>query len=206
MKTRIRLDLTNPPSEPMPLFRSWYDDAQACEEIRYAHAMCLATVDPDGLPEARTVLLKHLDDGGFVFFTDSGSPKARALERLPEAALVFCWEPLERQVRVRGSVEKASDEISDACFRRRPRPSQVTAWASLQSRTLSSREELEKRIAEIEERFAGEEDLPRPLHWQAYRVRARTVEFWQAAAGRRHERLLYTREGDGTWIVTRLYP
>lgn len=206
MKTTAQLDLTDPPPDPIPLFRSWYEDAQASEAIRYPHAMCLATVDPDGLPDARTVLLKQVDDGGFVFFTDSGSPKAKDLEGLPEAALVFYWEPLERQVRIRGRVVKASEATSDACFSKRPRISQVTAWASLQSRVLASRGELEKRIAEIEERFEGEEELPRPLHWQAYRVKPRSVEFWRAAAGRRHDRLLYTRNEDGAWRQARLYP
>lgn len=201
-----RLDLDDTPPDPLALFRSWYEEAEANDAIRYAHAMCLATVDPDGLPDARTVLLKQVDATGFVFFTDSGSPKAKALERLPEAALVFYWEPLERQVRVRGSVAKTSEEVADACFRQRPRVSQVTAWASLQSRPLESREELDKRIEEIEERFRDAEALPRPLHWQAYRVNARSVEFWQAAAGRRHLRLLYTRDRNGAWEKTWLHP
>ena len=198
-------ELANAPADPLTLFRSWYEAAEADERIRYAHAMCLATVNPDGLPDARTVLLKHLDDDGFVFFTDTGSVKARDLEGLPEAALVFYWEPLERQVRIRGSVEPASDEISDACFRRRPRMSQVTAWASLQSRPLASCEEFERRVGEVEEEFEGEDVLPRPPHWQAYRVRPRDVEFWQAKAGRRHDRLLYTFL-DGVWEKRWLFP
>jgi pyridoxamine 5'-phosphate oxidase len=195
-----------PPDDPHTLFEAWFGDAERCPEIRYAHAMCLATVDPDGLPEARTVLLKHLDADGFVFFTDSRSPKAVSLERLPEAALVFYWEPLERQVRIRGGVETASDEISDACFRKRPRASQVTAWASLQSRPLAGPEELAERVAEIESRFEGARTLPRPPYWQAYRLRARSFEFWQAGAGRRHERVLYRLTEGGAWETSRLYP
>ena len=199
-------ELSKAPPDPLALFRSWFEAAEGDERIRYAHAMCLATVDPDGLPDARTVLLKHLDDDGFIFFTDTGSVKARDLEHLSEAALVFHWEPLERQVRIRGSVEAASDEISDACFLRRPRVSQVTAWASLQSRPLADRDELEKRVAEVEEKFKDEEILPRPPHWRAYRVRPRSVEFWQAKAARRHDRLLYVLSKDAGWLRRWLFP
>lgn len=200
------MDLAHPPSDPYPLFRAWYDDAERSAEIKYAHAVCLATVDPEGLPDARTVLLEHLDDGGFVFFTDERSPKARDLACTPEAALVFYWGPLDRQVRVRGPVEEAADEIADACFEKRPHPSRAVAWASLQSRTLASRRELEERLEQVAEKFAGVEALPRPPHWRAYRLRPRTVELWQARARRLHERLLYTRTPDGGWRTTWLYP
>lgn len=198
-------ELPDLPSAPWELFRGWYDEAEACPEIRYAHAMCLATVDADGLPDARTVLLKHLDDDGPVFFTDATSPKARQLEQLPEAALVFYWEPLERQVRWRGSVDTASDAIADACFERRPRASRITTWASRQSERLASRRELDERYEEMEARFDDDPRVPRPAHWQAYRLRPRTVEFWQARARRLHDRLLYTRIGD-TWETSWLYP
>jgi pyridoxamine 5'-phosphate oxidase len=192
-------------TDPFPLFERWYADAEACEAIKYAHAMCLSTVDEGGLPEGRTVLLKLWDRSGFVFFTDSESPKGRALAHRPHAALTFYWGPLDRQVRIRGPVEKASDEISDDCFRFRPRGSRITAWASQQSRVLEP-SELERRVARFTEKFAGLEEVPRPPHWQAYRVRPRTIELWQARSDRLHDRWLYTASGDRGWTLSALYP
>lgn len=200
------MDLTQPPSHPHPLFRAWYEDAKNCDQIKYAHAMCLATIDADGLPDARTVLLKHLEEDGLVFFTDSRSPKALALEHKPEAALVFYWGPRDRQVRFRGRVEKASDEISDLCFRKRPRGSQIAAWASPQSETFAHREELDRRVEQSTKEFEDQEMVSRPPFWQAYRLVPRAVEFWRARAQRLHDRLLYTREEDGLWRTNWLYP
>ncbi|MEE8523738.1 MAG: pyridoxamine 5'-phosphate oxidase [Thermoanaerobaculia bacterium] len=198
--------LSQPPADPYRLFDSWYRDADACEEIKYAHAMCLSTVDVGGFPTARTVLLKLWDRSGFVFFTDAESPKALALVTRPHAAMTFYWGLLDRQVRIRGEVEQASDEISDRCFRFRPRGSRIAAWASRQSRVLESRSELERMVDHYTEKFAGVEDVPRPPHWQAYRLRPRTLEFWQARADRLHDRLLYTARSDGTWTLESLYP
>ena len=194
------------PPDPYPLFESWYEDARRCEGIQYEAAMCLATVDPDGLPDARIVLLEDYDASGFAFFTDVESRKGGDLAHLPEAALVFYWGPLERQVRIRGRVIGAADELADACFRKRPRKSRITAWASRQSRPLTDREELEARYRELSQRFAGREDVPRPPNWQAYRLAPRTVEFWQAGAKRLHDQLLYTRNPDGSWQTSWLYP
>ncbi len=200
------LRLSQPPGDPYRLFASWYGDAVACEEIKYAHATCLSTVDADGFPEGRTVLLKLWDRSGFVFFTDAESPKARSIAARPHAALTFYWGPLDRQVRIRGQVEKAPDEVSDECFRFRPRGSRITAWASRQSRVLESPSELERRVARLTEEFAGVEEVPRPPHWQAYRVRPRTIELWQARSNRLHDRWLYTASADGGCALASLYP
>ncbi len=199
------MDLTHPPPAPWPLFAAWYEAAERSSAIKYASAMCLATVDPEGLPDGRTMLLEQHGEEGFVFFTDVGSVKAHSLARLPEAALIFYWGPLDRQIRIRGRVEMASDEVSDACFEKRPRGSRITAWASQQSRPLAGREELERRAERFHEKLAGQEPVPRPPHWQAYRLTPRTVEFWQARAGRLHDRLLYTRTAGG-WQTSWLYP
>lgn len=197
------ITLQNPPAEPMALFAAWLEDAQSSPEIRYAAATCLSTVDPDGLPDGRIVLLKKLEDDGFVFFTDAGSPKARALERQPEAALTFYWGPLERQVRIRGRVETAGDRVSDECFEHRPRRSRLTTWASSQSQPRGGRQDLEERYERVRERFEGTEEVPRPDRWRAYRLVPHSVELWQARACRLHDRLLYRRTAEGwerTWL------
>ena len=196
----------DPPPDPFELFDRWHREADACEAIKYAHAMCLSTVDPEGLPEGRTVLLELWDAEGFVFFTDAGSPKGRSLERTPHAALTFYWGPLDRQVCIRGAVETAGDEVSDRCFNLRPRASQITTWATRQSEPLESRADLDRRYELCAERFEGRETVPRPPYWQAYRLRPSTIELWQARARRLHDRLLYTRAGDGSWEIRRLDP
>ena len=196
--------LSDPPADPLPLFDAWYSEAVACDQIKYAHAACLSTIDLDGLPDGRTVLLKIHDAAGFVFFTDTGSVKGRSLSRVPAAALTFYWGPLDRQIRIRGGVDQASDEVSDACFNHRPRGSRITAWACRQSQQLDAGD-LERRIEALTERFANHNDVPRPPHWQAYRLVPRAIEFWQAKANRLHDRLLYTRAGAG-WTTGRLEP
>lgn len=194
---------TDPPANPLALFDTWYADAAGCDQIKYPHAVCLSTIDLDGLPDGRTVLLKIHDATGFVFFTDAGSVKGRSLARVPEAALTFYWGPLDRQIRLRGSIEQASDEVSDACFSHRPRGSRITAWACRQSRPLDAGE-LERRIEIMTRRFTGREEVPRPPHWRAYRLVPRAIEFWQAKANRLHDRLLYTRAEGGDWASGRL--
>ena len=201
--TEMSPTLTDPPADPLLLFDAWYADARGCDQIKYAHAVCLSTIGLDGLPDGRTVLLKIHDASGFVFFTDVESVKGRSLARVPEAALTFYWGPLDRQIRIRGSVEQAPDQVSDQCFSHRPRGSRITAWASRQSRPLDGA--LERRVESYTERFADREEVPRPRHWQAYRLVPRAIEFWQAKADRLHDRLLYERNGNG-WTTSRLQP
>jgi pyridoxamine 5'-phosphate oxidase len=183
-------------------FRDWYGRAE--REVPLAHAMTLATVDPQGAPDARMVLLKGYGPAGFRFFTNLGSAKARQLEGTPRGALVFYWRELDRQVRVRGPVERLSDAESDEYFATRPRDSQIGAWASPQSQPLPDRDALDARWREVEARFSGGQ-IPRPPSWGGYAVRAEEIEFWQGQVARLHDRFLYTRQPEG-WRVERLAP
>lgn len=190
--------------DPVEQFEAWFADARARSRLELPEAMCLSTVDEEGHPQGRVVLLKAVEEGGFVFYTNLRSPKARHLERRPEAALTFHWEALGRQVRIQGEVEPVDDRIADDYFRTRPRGSQVGAWASDQSVPLEGREELERRFEEEEARFRGR-DVHRPPHWSGLRVRPRVVEFWQSRPDRLHDRFRYVREGEG-WRIERLSP
>ena len=167
-------------------------------------AMVLATSDGRGLVTTRTVLLKALDRGGFVFFTNTESQKGRQLESCPRAAATFLWKAIENQVQLVGSVSPVKPEEADAYFSTRDRGSQVGAWASLQSRPLESRETLEQRVREFEQKSQGR-DIPRPPYWSGYRLHPETVEFWQGRKFRLHDRFKYSQE-DGQWVVHRLYP
>jgi pyridoxamine 5'-phosphate oxidase len=189
--------------DPFELFSAWYERAAA--EAPLAESVCVATVDDDGAPDARMVLLKGFDERGFRFFTNEQSVKGRQLDARPVAAMVLYWRELDRQVRIRGPVERLGPEESDEYFASRPRESRIGAWASPQSRPLTDREELERRVAEAEERWPGE-DVPRPPHWGGYRVVPEQIEFWQGQVGRLHDRFRYEREPGGTWRWTRLAP
>lgn len=169
-------------------------------------AMSVATADADGRPSLRVVLLKHLDADGFVFYTNTLSAKGRQLAANPRAAVCLHWKHLDLQVQVRaeGRVERVGPEEADAYFASRPRGSQIGAWASLQSRPLASRDELERRIAEVESRFEGT-DVTRPPHWSGYRLRPDRVEFWHGREYRLHDRHLFTCDG-GEWHQQRLFP
>lgn len=193
-------------ADPNPInqFRRWFDHARAAE-IPLAEAMTLATSTTDGKPSARMVLLKQVDDDGFVFYTNYRSRKARELDANPFAALIFYWQKLDYQVRVEGTVTRVSAAESDEYFATRPRESQLGANASPQSEVVSDRAFLEGRYAELEEKYQNQ-DVPRPEHWGGYRLEPSRIEFWKSRIGRLHDRLLYERQPDGSWLRTRLAP
>jgi pyridoxamine 5'-phosphate oxidase len=184
--------------------RSWFDDAAASGLVGEANAIQLATVTPEARPAVRTVLVKGLDERGIVFYTNQESAKARDLADRPYAAAVFAWLPLERQVRLAGPVEAVTRAETEAYFAGRPRGSQIGAWASPQSDVVASRAELEEKVREIEERFAGA-DVPAPPFWGGYRISPDVVEFWQGRTDRMHDRMRYRRAEDG-WAIERLAP
>jgi pyridoxamine 5'-phosphate oxidase len=189
--------------DPLEQFRRWF--AEAAEVgIRAPEAMALATASATGAPSVRMVLLKSVDEHGFVFFTGYVSHKAGELDSNPRAALLFYWDPLGRQVRIEGGVDRVGDAESDAYFATRPRGAQLAAIASRQSSVLSDRGELDLRVDELEARLAGS-DVPRPEHWGGYRLVPDTYEFWQHRDDRLHDRLRYQREGVG-WKLQRLSP
>ncbi len=191
-------------SDPLALFHRWFHEAIR-SGVYLPESMALGTATPDGKPSARLVLLKGHDERGLVFFGNYESRKAVELEANPEATLVFHWAILQRQVRLEGTVERISQQESEAYFRTRPRGSQIGAWASDQSRPLTSREELEERERRYQREFKGRE-VPLPPFWGGYRLKPRSVEFWQGRADRLHDRIKFTRAEDGTWARQRLYP
>jgi pyridoxamine 5'-phosphate oxidase len=191
-------------AEPFRLFAEWLDDATK-SELNDPNAVALATVDPDGLPDVRMVLLKGLDDRGFVIYTNFESAKGVEILSSMKAAMCFHWKSLRRQVRVRGAVEVVSDAEADAYFATRPRGSRIGAWASKQSRPLESRFALEKAVAEYTMKY-GIGDIPRPKNWSGFRLVPEHIEFWHDRPFRLHDRVVFTREGDGGWGKTRLYP
>lgn len=199
----VPLDPIDCDADPIVEFRAWFDAAVAAQ-IPSVNAMTLATVDENGRPSARIVLLKEIDDRGLVFFTNYESRKGKHLAAHPYAALVIFWEPMHRQVRVEGSVERITGAESDAYFATRPRGSQLGAIASPQSQPITSRAILEDRVAALSATL-GDAAPPRPEHWGGYRVIPELVEFWQGQPSRLHDRVRYTR-GTGTWLRDRLAP
>jgi pyridoxamine 5'-phosphate oxidase len=200
------LNEANVSADPVNQFQLWFAEALACG-MPMADAMTLCTASEAGKPSARMVLLKGVDETGFVFYTNYRSRKARELEANPFAALVFYWEPLERQIRVEGTVSRVSAAESDNYFQTRPRESQLGAIASPQSEVIDSRSLLEERYRELQEQFGDEAELiKRPDHWGGYRVTPTRIEFWKGRPGRLHDRLLYELQPDGSWIISRLAP
>ncbi|WP_428427796.1 pyridoxamine 5'-phosphate oxidase [Pararhizobium sp.] len=192
-------------NEPFSLFGTWLKEAQAAE-INDPNALALATVDADGLPDVRMVLLKDFDQRGFVFYTNFESQKGQEILGSMKAAMCFHWKTLRRQVRVRGPVEIVSNEEADEYYKTRARGSRIGAWASKQSRPLESRFALEKAVAEYTLKYAIGE-IPRPDHWSGFRIRPTSIEFWKDGAFRLHDRIEFRRdEAEGDWNKVRMYP
>ena len=202
---RGSLDVDDVAADPLRQLERWIADAVA-EDVGEPNAMTLATVDADGRPDARVVLLRRVTDTSLVWFTDRRSTKGAQLAATPHAALVFHWQPLERQVRLRGPVVALDDAASDAYFASRPRASQLSAWASHQSQPVASREAYERQVEATEARFEGVEDVPRPPDWGGYALTPVEVELWQGRRSRRHDRLRFRVDGAGGWTVERLQP
>jgi len=195
--------MTDQPADPFTLFQRLLEEARR-REPEDAEAMALATADAAGRPSVRMVLLKEVERGGFVFYTNSESRKGRDLADNPVAALCFHWKSLGRQIRCEGGIERVSDDQADAYFASRPRDSRIGAWASRQSRPLEGPHALEKAVARFAARYALQA-IPRPPHWGGYRLVAERIEFWKAGAFRLHDRLVYIRAGE-RWTTEKLYP
>ena len=189
--------------DPFELFDEWFEAARGTNII-FPESMALATATPDGRPSTRMVLLKGVDERGFTFFTNYASRKAAELDSNPHAAIVIHWEVLQRQVRVAGTVRRITSEESADYFSTRPRGAQIGAWASKQSKPLSSRSELKRAVAETKTKYQGK-DIPLPPFWGGYRIEPERIEFWQGRANRLHDRLVYIKDGEG-WKTERLYP
>ncbi|MDX6302985.1 MAG: pyridoxamine 5-phosphate oxidase [Nocardioidaceae bacterium] len=200
------LDLPDLEDDPVGMFRRWLDDTVRAG-LHEPNAMVVATVSAEGRPSARMVLLKGLDERGFVFYTNYSSRKASDLDANPAVSLLFPWHDLQRQVRVEGTAVRVSEEESQAYFASRPRESQLGAWASPQSQVVSSRSALDERYGGVLAQFAELDAVPLPPYWGGFRVIPDAVEFWQGRKGRMHDRLVYRRPaGDGPWAVSRLAP
>ncbi|PLZ06180.1 pyridoxamine 5'-phosphate oxidase [Fischerella thermalis] len=198
------LNETDVAPDPFIQFQKWFDEALTAQLLE-PNAMTVATATTDGKPSARMVLLKDFDERGFVFFTNYNSHKGQELAENPQAALVFWWAELERQVRICGRVEKVSENDSDRYFQSRPFNSRLGAWASNQSEVIESRIILEQRLQELKAKYKNQ-DIPRPPHWGGLRVIPTEIEFWQGRSSRLHDRILYIRLDDGDWKIQRLSP
>jgi len=198
------MNFENPPADPCAEFPRGFDDAAERCEMLNPNACALATVRGDGSPAARIVLLKEFDERGAVFYTNYTSRKAVELDANPRVALCLSWTILERQVRIEGIATRMTPAESKPYFDSRPRGSRIGAWASKQSSTLRSREELEQRVEQYDKQFPGD-DVPLPDHWGGYRVQPTAIEFWQGRLSRLHDRLVFERDGD-QWSTRKLYP
>ncbi len=198
------LDISDVQGDPIEQFQLWFDEANKVE-ISEVNAMHLSTVNPNGMPSSRIILLKGIENNGFVFFTNYQSDKGKDLDANPAAALLFFWKELERQVRIQGHVEKISKDDSEQYFQSRPKGSQIGAWTSPQSTVIESRELLEERENAIAEKYKDEEVLPKPEQWGGYILKPIRIEFWQGRPNRLHDRILYSQV-DGHWKINRLAP
>ena len=198
------LDLPDLAPDPMVQFGKWFEDACRAELLE-PNAMTVATVGRDGRPTTRTVLLKHWDERGFVFFTNTESRKAQQIAENPEVSLLFAWLPLQRQLSINGPAVRVSTAEVIAYFAKRPYGSQLAAWASPQSRIITTRSLLEMKWEEMKRKFR-EGEVPLPSFWGGFRVIPREIEFWQGGQSRLHDRFLYRRDGDGSWTLDRLAP
>ncbi len=198
------LNETDVATNPVEQFTRWWDDA-VNSHIEEVNAMTLATINPEGHPNARIVLLKGYDEKGFTFFTNYQSSKGKELAQNPHACLVFFWKELERQVRIEGVVEKIAAAESEAYFQSRPVGSRIGAWASPQSTVIGGREVIEQNVSDLEKKYANT-DIPRPEHWGGYIVKPTRIEFWQGRSSRLHDRILYTAQNNQQWKIERLAP
>lgn len=199
-----QFDFDHPPQDPLPLLESWLSEATERCGLPNPNAMGLATVGADGKPSLRMVLMKNLGPDGVVFFTNDNSRKGLDLAANPIAAVLFHWDTLERQIRIEGAVSRTTPQENDEYFASRPRMSRIGALASPQSQPVKDRAQLDKLVSDVEEQFP-DEHVPRPDHWGGYRVAFQQIEFWEGGKARLHDRIVYTRAGDG-WHVKRLAP
>ena len=202
-QSALKMELVEP--DPFRQFESWFEAVKKAN-LPEPNAMVLSTATTEGKPSSRTVLLKGLDEEGFIFYSNYESRKGRELKANPFASLLFLWLPLQRQVRIEGLVEKIDPELSRQYFQSRPKGSQIGAWASPQSEEIASREILENRVAELEKKYRQTEDLPLPGFWGGYRLRPELFEFWQGRTSRLHDRIVYRMAPDGKWNRSRLAP
>ncbi len=201
----VDLSPENVSPNPFQQFQDWFSVASE-SGILEPNAMTLASATSDGKPSARIVLLKGIDEKGFLFYTNYESRKGEELIENPQAALIFYWDTLHRQVRIEGKVEKASKKTSDAYFNKRPKGSQIGAWASPQSQVIESRAILENNKVSLNEEYADQDHLPRPKHWGGFRVKPQRIEFWQGRNNRLHDRIVYEKQRNGRWKIFRLAP
>ncbi len=201
----VDLSPENVSPNPFQQFQDWFSVATE-SGILEPNAMTLASSTSDGKPSARIVLLKGIDEKGFLFYTNYESRKGEELIENPQAALIFYWDTLHRQVRIEGKVEKASQKTSDAYFNKRPKGSQIGAWASPQSQVIDSRSILENNKASLNKKYANQEQVPRPKHWGGFRVKPQRIEFWQGRNNRLHDRVVYEKMRNGRWKIFRLAP
>ena len=201
----VDLSPENVSPNPFQQFQDWFSVASE-SGILEPNAMTVASATADGKPSARIILLKGIDEKGFLFYTNYEGRKGQELIENPQAALVFYWDTLHRQVRIEGKVEKASQKTSDAYFNKRPKGSQIGAWASPQSQVIESRSILENNKASLNKKYADQDHLPRPKHWGGFRVKPQRIEFWQGRNNRLHDRVVYEKQKNGRWKIFRLAP